>query len=235
MSREIALGRRSAIHAALSDPHRLEIVDELAMSDRSPSELGNALEMGSNLLAHHLRVLEECGLIERATSAGDGRRRYIHFLPDALSRIAEPVVTFVARRVLFVCSENAARSQLAAAVWNAHHEVPAGSAGTRPAERVHPEAVEAAARAGLDLSGARTRSLSADIEGPDVIVTVCDVAREDLGTLPEHGRLLHWSIADPALADTPEAFDKALRSITERVESLSPHVRPPGRPKKPRP
>lgn len=229
------MAKRAAIHAALADPHRLEIVQELALSDRSPSELGAAVEIGSNLLAHHVAVLEDAGLIERLTSAGDRRRKYIRLAPQAMSAINEPVAAIVARRLLFVCTANSARSPLAAAVWNARHVVPAASAGTRPAARVHPEAVEAAARAGFDLSGARTRSLSEDIERPDVVVTVCDVAHEDLGTLPEHGRLLHWSIADPALENTPEAFDEALRSIAERVETLGPHVRPPGRPEEPRP
>ncbi|MGZ5354378.1 MAG: ArsR/SmtB family transcription factor, partial [Actinomycetota bacterium] len=58
-----ALVHRAAVHAALADPSRLRIVDELAMSDRSPSELGAALGIGSNLLAHHVRVLEETGLV----------------------------------------------------------------------------------------------------------------------------------------------------------------------------
>jgi protein-tyrosine-phosphatase/DNA-binding HxlR family transcriptional regulator len=229
---ELSLTERATIHAALADPHRLEIVQQLVLSDRSPSELGAAVEIGSNLLAHHLTVLEDAGLVERLASAGDRRRKYIRLAPHALSAINEPVAAIVARRLLFVCTANSARSPMAAAVWNARHEVPAASAGTRPAARVHPEAVEAAARAGFALSDARTRSLSEDIERPDVVVTVCDVAHEDLGTLPAHGRLLHWSIADPALENTPEAFDDALRSITERVETLGPHVRPPGRPKK---
>src|SRR6266540_2740711 len=181
---ELSIARRAAIHAALADPHRLEIVDELAMSDRSPSELSASLAIGSNLLAHHLRVLEEAGIVERLSSAGDARRRYVRLVPDAVSVIAEPVATLVARHVLFVCTANSARSQLAAAVWNARHEVPASSAGTRPAPRVRVEAVEAAARAGLDLRSARTRSTGEVTERPDLVVTVCDVAREELAALP---------------------------------------------------
>lgn len=235
MFSEMSLARRTAIHAALADPHRLEIVDELTMSDRSPSELGASLAIGSNLLAHHVGVLEEAGLVERLTSAGDGRRRYVRLVPDALSVIAEPIATLVARSVLFVCTANSARSQLAAAVWNARHDVPATSAGTRPAARVRPEAVEAAARAGLDLRGARTRSISDDTDRPDLVVTVCDVAHEELGTLPERVRLVHWSIPDPTPAGTPAAFDGALRSITARVGALAPHVRPPRGPRRSQP
>ncbi|MGH2636676.1 MAG: helix-turn-helix domain-containing protein, partial [Actinomycetota bacterium] len=139
MSGELSsLGARAAIHSALADPHRLAIVDELAFSDRSPSELSESLEIGSNLLAHHLGVLERAGVVERLGSAGDGRRRYLRLALDALAAIAEPVAALVARHVLFVCTANSARSQLAAAAWNARHEVPASSAGTRPSGRVRP-------------------------------------------------------------------------------------------------
>ncbi len=226
MSVEASVVRRTAIHAALADPQRLRIVDELAISDRSPTELGRSLTIGSNLLAHHLGVLEHAGLIERQPSDGDARRRYVRLVPDAVSVIAEPVETLVARHVLFVCSANSARSQLAAAAWNARHEVPATSAGTRPADNVRREAVEAAARAGLDLTGARPRALDELTESPDLVVTVCDVAHEELPRLREGARFLHWSVPDPARDASPSAFDRALRLITARIEDLAPRVRP---------
>jgi protein-tyrosine-phosphatase len=232
---EMSLAQRAAIHGVLADPYRLEIVDELSMSDRSPSELGISLGIGSNLLAHHLRVLEDAGIVERLASAGDARRRYVRLVPDAVSVIAEPVATLAARHVLFVCTANSARSQLAAAVWNARHEVRASSAGTRPAERVRGEAIEAAARAGLDLRGARTMSIDEVTDDPDLIVTVCDIAHEEVRSLPANAKLLHWSIADPALSRSPSAFDRALGRITARVEILAPHVRPPRRPRRSRP
>lgn len=223
------LTRRAAVHAALADPTRLRIVDELALSDRSPSELGAALRIGSNLLAHHLAVLDRAGLLERTVSAGDGRRRYLRLASDALVSIAEPVASLIARHVLFVCTANSARSQLAAAAWNARHDVPASSAGTRPSAAVRPEAVEAAAREGLDLRAARPRAVGDVTEDPDLVVTVCDVAHEELGPLPEDVRLLHWSIPDPALEGSPRAFDEALRRIGARVDLLAAHVRPPRR------
>jgi protein-tyrosine-phosphatase len=223
------LERRTGVHAALADPTRLRIVDELATSDRSPSELAASLGIGSNLLAHHLAVLERAGILERSASAGDGRRRYLRLAPDALASIAEPVASLVARHVLFVCTANSARSQLAAAAWNARHEVAASSAGTHPSSSVRPEAVEAAARAGLDLRGARPRSVRDVTEDPDLVVTVCDVAHEELGPLAEGVRLLHWSIPDPARDGSPRAFDEALRRIDARVDALAAHVRPPTR------
>lgn len=222
---ESSVGRRSAIHASLADPHRLEIIDELALSERSPSELAASLQIRSNLLAHHLEVLEAAGLIERLTSAGDGRRRYVRLVQDAIATIAEPLATLVARHVLFVCTANSARSQLAAAVWNARHDVSASSAGTHPAPAVRPETVEAAARVGLDLSSARTRSLEDVTERPDLIITVCDIAHEEIRRVPRTTRLLHWSIPDPALDRLPDAFDRALGTITTRVETLAAHVR----------
>jgi protein-tyrosine-phosphatase len=232
---ERSLAWRTAIHAALADPHRLEIVDELALSERSPSELGTLLAIGSNLLAHHLAVLEEAGLVERLVSAGDRRRKYVRLVPQALSGVVEPVALLVARNVLFVCTANSARSQLAAAAWNARHGVPASSAGTRPAREVRPGAIAAGARAGLDLRNARTRSLDELAARPDLVVTVCDVAREELPRFPDGVRLLHWAIPDPARSRSSTAFDRALARITSRVEVLAPHVRPPSRPRRSRP
>ncbi len=235
MSVEMSVARRTAVHGALADPHRLEIVDELAISDRSPTDLGRSLAIGSNLLAHHLGVLEEAGLIERHASDGDARRRYVRLVPEALALIAKPVATLVARHVLFVCRANSARSQLAAAAWNARHDVPASSAGTRPADRVRPEAVQAAARAGLDLRSAHPRSIGELTRWPDLVVTVCDVAREELPRLAEDVRLLHWSVPDPARSASPSAFDRALNRITERIDVLAPHVRPTRRGRRSRP
>lgn len=226
MTSERRLARRAEIHGALADPHRLQIVDELVLSDRSPSELTSSLGIASNLLAHHLDVLADAGVIERLTSAGDGRRRYVRLVPEAIAEIADPVAELVARHVLFVCTANSARSQMAAAVWNARHEVPASSAGTRPVERVRPEAIEAAARAGLDLRAGRTRSVEEVMERPDLVVTVCDVAHEELRGLPDDAPRLHWSIPDPAAGRSPAAYDDALDRITSRVQTLAPRVHP---------
>ena len=226
MTLEVSLERRAEIHGALADARRLQIVDELVVSDQSPSELARSLAIASNLLAHHLDVLAHAGVIERVVSAGDGRRRYVRLVPDAVAEIADPVAKLVARHVLFVCTANSARSQMAAAVWNGRHEVSASSAGTRPVERVRPEAIEAAARIGLDLSTARTRSIEEVTERPDVVVTVCDVAHEELRALRDDAAVLHWSISDPAARRSRSAYDEALEQIVSRVETLAPRVHP---------
>ena len=101
------LDLRSARHAALGDPVRLAIVDELTASDRSPSELQRRVDITSNLLSHHLDVLEHVGLISRSRSSGDGRRRYVHLHREALDALT-PGVRRPAQRALFVCTHNSA-------------------------------------------------------------------------------------------------------------------------------
>jgi len=216
--------RRAAVHAALGDPHRLAIVDALALSDRSPSELRRQLGLESNLVAHHLEVLARVGLIERVVSIGDRRRKYLRLLAGPLEALVHPA-PLTADGVVFVCTANSARSQLAAALWNARSPVPAVSAGTAPAAQVHPRAVQAAARAGLDLSRARPRTLTDADAAADLIVTVCDRAHEQPGPLA--GRpVLHWSVPDPAADGTPEAFDQAVRDLTARIDTLNALVSP---------
>src|SRR5689334_10970596 len=126
--------RRAALHAALGDPARLTIVDTLAWGEASPGELAARLGMTSNLLAHHLRVLEDgAGLLNRHRSEGDRRRSYLALDRDVLDLLQPTSPALLAKRVVFVCTQNSARSQLAAALWNDHSPVPATSAGTHPA------------------------------------------------------------------------------------------------------
>lgn len=216
---------RAALHAALADPHRLAIVDELALSDRSPSELSATLELGSNLLAHHLGVLDKVGLVERVESRADRRRRYLRLKPATLGALMQPH-RLEARRLLFVCTANSARSQLATALWNASHTVGAESAGTEPGERVHPDAVRAGRRLGVDLTEARPRRLGdLKMAAHVLVVTVCDRAHEQLADSLA-APLLHWSIEDPAEVGGRAAFHQAAREIDERVRELAPLVAP---------
>jgi ArsR family transcriptional regulator, arsenate/arsenite/antimonite-responsive transcriptional repressor / arsenate reductase (thioredoxin) len=127
-------------------------------------------------------------------------------------------------RVVFVCTHNSARSQLAAALWHARSPVPAVSAGTHPARRVHPRAVAAARGAGLSLAGARTAHVADVLHGDDLVVAVCDTAHEELGA----GERLHWSVPDPARVDTPAAFTRTVRDLADRVDRLAPTVHLPG-------
>ena len=212
-----ALELRAARHAALGDPVRLRIVDELALSDRAPVELRRKLGIESNLLAHHLDVLEGVGLINRSRSSGDGRRRYVQLLRDAHDTVGvRPRVR--ARRALFVCTQNSARSQLAAALWRDITHTSADSAGTHPAVRVNPAAVRAATRAGLAIAAARPRALSSVKRLPDLVITVCDQAYEELDG-PEGW--LHWSVSDPVPVGTKAAFDATVAELRERISSVA--------------
>ena len=220
--RDDELTRRAARHAALADPVRLQIVDALVCCDRAPVELRRALGIESNLLAHHLDVLENVGMIERTRSHGDGRRRYVRLRKDALGGPlgAEPAATTATccGPALFICSANSARSQLAAALWQQRTGQPGLSAGTHPAERVHPGAVAAARRAGLELREAKPRALDDLDDLPPLVVTVCDEAHEEVGA---DASWLHWSIADPVPSGRARDFDAALVQLRERVDALA--------------
>ena len=209
-------GRRAAVHAALGDPTRLAVVDELAAGDRSPHELAETLGLPSNLLAHHLRVLQEAGVVARSRSEADRRRTYVRVVPAALTGLV-PAAAIAAPRVVFVCTHNSARSQLAAALWSQRSPVPVASAGTHPAPRIHRRAVRVAHRHGLSLDDGRTSQVDAVLRPEDLVVAVCDSAYEELGAAPDR---LHWSVPDPVRLDTDAAFERAYEEIEQRVDRL---------------
>ena len=214
--------RRAAIHAALADPGRLVIVDRLLLADASPSELQALLSMSSNLIAHHLGVLEQAGVVRRARSEGDRRRTYLRLIPEVLEAMV-PSAARRATRVVFVCSHNSARSQLAVAVWNRRSSPPAASAGTHPVAEVHPGAVDAARRRHLPMHPRTPVHIDDVVQPGDLVVAVCDSAHEEL---PADLQRIHWSIPDPVRAAVPEAFDQALDALTERIERLVPALQP---------
>jgi protein-tyrosine-phosphatase/DNA-binding HxlR family transcriptional regulator len=216
VNRAFSVEQRAKVHAALGEPSRLAIVDALAVSDRAPQELQQRFDVPSNLLAHHLDVLEEAGLIERSRSSGDGRRRYVHLRPGALDHLVSHGAV-VAQRALFVCTGNSARSQLAAALWEVLTDTAAESAGTHPAVRVHPGAVAAGRRAGVDLTNATPRSLDGVATQPALAITVCDRAHEELDT---KSSWLHWSVPDPVPTGTAAAFDRALADLRRRIAAV---------------
>ena len=204
------------MHAALGDSHRLAIVDDLIVSDRSPRELSARLGIASNLLAHHLEVLESAGVIRRTTSAADRRRRYIR-LDRRAPVISDLVAPAPQRPLLFLCTHNSARSQLAAVMWTARTGRPAGSAGTQPTERVHRGAVAAARRLGLSLDDAAPCAISTIPETTQVI-TVCDTVHEELDPGDDWW---HWSIPDPVTTGDRAAFDIVVDELTARIEALT--------------
>jgi protein-tyrosine-phosphatase len=210
----ISVERRAAVYAALGDPGRLAVVDALVLGDRSPGELGELLGVPSNLLAHHLRLLEQAGVIERGRSEADRRRTYVKLVPSALPGSLEP--SMAAPRVVFVCTHNSARSQFASALWARRSAVPVASAGTHPVRRVHRRAISVARRHGLRLDDTRTANVSDVLRPNDLVVAVCDSAYEELGSAT-----LHWAVADPVREGTPAAFERAFGELEQRVDRLA--------------
>ncbi|CAN5539943.1 helix-turn-helix domain-containing protein [soil metagenome] len=217
------LAHRSTVFAALSDPGRLAIVDHLLTADASPTELGLALSMPSNLVAHHVGVLRKAGVVSRSRSEADGRRTYLKLNHESLETLL-PSTARHARRVVFVCTQNSARSQLAAAIWNRRSPLPATSAGTHPAPHVHPGAVAAARRNNLAMRPHIPRLLGDVLAKDDMVIAVCDNAHEQL---PVELSRMHWSISDPARTGETESFDIAVRDLTERIDRLAPCLHQP--------
>ena len=211
------MDQRVAIFAALAEPTRLRIVDLLTLGDLSSSEIGRRLSLTSNLVAHHLRVLESALIISRTKSEFDRRRGYIGLRPEVFASLTAGPLT-EPTRVLFVCTGNSARSQLAEAIWTGSQTIPAASAGTHPADEVNPDAVATARRHGLRIAPGRTPQAVADVvaEG-DLVITVCDSAHEQMKGRDD----LHWSIPDPAALGTADAFETAFQLIDRRVRTLA--------------
>lgn len=219
MTEAMDIESRVAFHAALADPTRLRIVDVLRWGDASPGRIQRELGISSNLLAHHLAQLSTAGIVSRHRSEGDGRRTYVRLDPTVVGLLGA-VSPVGAERVLFVCTGNSARSQLAAALWRRASDVPAMSAGTHPAVRVAPGAVAVAARNGLSLAGARPALLDDVATGSEFIVTVCDCAHEELREAAD----VHWSVPDPVVAGSDAAFDAAFAEIAARIDILAAHT-----------
>ena len=220
---------RARVHAALADPLRLRIVDELSLGDASPSELRALLGIPSNLLAHHLRALERVGLLDRRRSQADRRRSYLRLRTKRIRDLVPTGVVAVSSvsRVVFVCTANSARSQLAAALWSRASSVPATSAGTHPAAGVARGAVAAARRHRLTLNQSAPQGLTDVLRDDDYLITVCDNAHEELqhdGQLPGRDRSLHWSVSDPVPVGSDAAFDGALADLDRRVTNLAHHL-----------
>ena len=215
------LQARARIHAALGDPARLAIVDALTLGDASPGEIGHDLSMPTNLVAHHVKVLQEAGLIVRTRSEGDRRRTYLRLRPEVLASLSPPPLEN-ADRVVFVCTHNSARSQLAAALWRDRIGGAVASAGTQPAARVHPRAVKVAHRHGLTLDATRTAHVTDVLHDGDLVIAVCDNAHEN-PTTPVRPRL-HWSVPDPVRVDTDDAFEAAYTDLAGRIDRLAPVV-----------
>lgn len=207
-------------HQALAEESRLTIAQALLTQDLAPGEIAERWQLSTPLVAHHLNVLAEAGLVVRRRGEHDGRKSYIALRHDdpevvALVSVGTPVMASPGR-VVFVCTRNSARSKLAAAWWRRMSKVPALDAGTDPAAAPHPLALHTASLHSLAVDPTM-RDMDDTVHDEDLVIAVCDHVHETLpGELPRW----HWSIPDPVPAAPPASFDDACRTIGTRVRDL---------------
>jgi arsenate reductase (thioredoxin) len=136
------------------------------------------------------------------------------------------------KRILFLCTGNAARSQMAEGLMRAKHgdEFEVFSAGSRPAGWVHPLAIRALHDVGIDAGGQYSKSAQEFLNQPfDVVVTVCDSAAADCPNWPGAKRIEHWPIEDPSYgpddpATRPDRFAATRDELARRIEELVPTI-----------
>ena len=129
------------------------------------------------------------------------------------------------KKILFLCTGNSARSQLAEGLANALHGdvLEAVSAGSRPSGMVHPLAIRALAEIGIDHTNATSKSADGFVkETFDVVVTVCDSAAQDCPLWPGATRIEHWPIEDPSWGegDGLARFIETRKELEERIAGL---------------
>ena len=227
-------------------PVRWRLLEALVQSDRAVRELTELVDEPQSLVSYHLRRLRDGGLVSARRSTADGRDSYyaidlgrcreqlqmvgaalhpgLRLVPlpvAAMSRAGRP------HQVLFLCTGNSARSQIAEALL-AHMSggaVDTASAGSNP-KQLHENAVRVMRAYGIDIRGNRAKHLDEFARRRfDVVITLCDRVREVCPEFPRHPRRVHWSIPDPALAGstnraTYPAFVRTAAELETRIEFL---------------
>jgi ArsR family transcriptional regulator, arsenate/arsenite/antimonite-responsive transcriptional repressor / arsenate reductase (thioredoxin) len=225
-------------------PLRWRLLTELARSDRRVGELCELAGRRQSLVSYHLRQLRDGGLVSVRRSAADGRDTYyvldlgrcgellrsagtsLHpgLAPTLRSR---PTRRRAVARVLFLCTGNSARSQIAEALCEqlSAGAVTAASAGSHP-KALHPNAVRVMSQRGIDLNGRRSKHLS-ELAGQrfDYVISLCDRVREVCPEFPGGPELIHWSIPDPAREpgsdeETLPAFERTATELRTRLGFL---------------
>jgi protein-tyrosine-phosphatase/DNA-binding transcriptional ArsR family regulator len=225
-------------------PLRWRLLAELARSDRRVGELCELAGRRQSLVSYHLRRLRDGGVVSVRRSAADGRDTY--YVLD-LARCGEllasagialhpglaPTVPagrkpgFAAARVLFLCTGNSARSQMAEALSERMSDgaVRAVSAGSHP-KPLHPNAVRVMRDRGIDISGRRSKHLREFGDRRfDYVISLCDRVREICPEFPGAPELIHWSIPDPAREpggneETLPAFERTAAELETRIGFL---------------
>jgi protein-tyrosine-phosphatase/DNA-binding transcriptional ArsR family regulator len=235
----------------IADETRWLIVRILALSDLRAGEIGAALQLPANALSYHLKRLRTAGVVRDRHSSGDARDIYYHLEVDRLRALyaaagdglypglyalsgdapgdmpAEPSPARTSKtlsrpmRVLFLCTHNSARSQIAEALLRqmGGDQVGVWSAGSAPTE-VHPQAIATLQAIGIDTSGLYAKALDQFIGQPfDYIITVCDRVRDICPAFPGDPAQAHWSIADPVVVEDPEERAKAFQQVAVELQT----------------
>lgn len=228
---------------------RWRLLRELAFSDRRVGELAARVAQPQNLVSYHLGQLRSAAIVRGRRSQSDGRDAYYtldlvrcrELLAHSgaalhpglgLSPLGErnPGPQSDRRRparVLFLCTGNSARSQIAEALVMhlAAGEVRSFSAGSHP-KPLHPNSVRVMSDRGIDIANRRSKPIT-EFDGQrfDYVVSLCDRVREVCPEFPEHPRMIHWSIPDPAREgdsdeETLPAFERTAAELAERIPFL---------------
>lgn len=225
--------------------HRWRLICSLAHGDLRAGELVEILDQPANLVSYHLRQLRDHSLVRERRSSADGRDVYYTLDLTTLGRLfsqtgddLHPALTHPAStidsalveklpeglRVLFLCTHNSARSQMAEGLLRSMSQgrVAAFSAGTEPSQ-VHPLAVRAMAADGIAIQDQRSKHLNEYLgQHFDYVITVCDRASESCPVFPGAPGRIHWSIPDPSsvtgAGDRPyKAFRDSLLDLRTRI------------------
>jgi protein-tyrosine-phosphatase/DNA-binding transcriptional ArsR family regulator len=227
-------------------PVRWRLLGELAGSDRQVHELTALVGQPQSLVSYHLGRLRHANLVTARRSTADGRDTYYSLDLALCGRLltatggalhpalllARPNVPMPRRRptrvrVLFLCTGNSSRSQMAEALLRqlAGDAPQVCSAGSHP-KPVHEYAIAVMAEHGIDLTRARAKHLDAFVQQRfDYVITLCDRVREVCPEFPGHPQPIHWSIPDPAEEpDGYPAFQRVAAELAGRIGFLLHHI-----------
>ena len=227
---------------------RWRILLALSRSDHRVEELVKKIRHPHNLISYHLKRLRLQKLVTERRSSADARDVYYSLNLDRFRdlylqagdsvhpALADPISqahlkasgrTDPPVRVLFLCTHNSARSQIAEGLLRQFggDRVEVFSAGSEPTA-IHPLAIKAMSRIGIDLTQQRSKHLNEFIgQHFDYIVTVCDRVREICPVFPGGPEQIHWSFPDPAavagnLQAQEKAFSDTAHELKVRTEYL---------------
>jgi ArsR family transcriptional regulator, arsenate/arsenite/antimonite-responsive transcriptional repressor / arsenate reductase (thioredoxin) len=240
------LSQPPGILTLLSHKIRWQILSALVQSDQRASELVELLNQPQNLISYHLQKLRRSGLVHNQRSRADGREVYysldldrarqLYFsageslhpaIGDKTAQTGDFTSDEIKVRVLFLCTHNSARSQMAEGILRKRsgRNIEAFSAGTEPTI-VHPSAIRALQEMNIDISRQQSKSLQEFLgQNFDYIITVCDRAREACPVFPGDLEQIHWSFPDPVEVEGSEsqrltAFREIAYQLNTRIGYL---------------